>query len=87
MHTLEGVCQVAGRFAYVAQEAWIFNASVKENILFGEEMDGELYSMVISACSLGPDLDVLRDGDETEVGMCWESKGRRLLQRWGSTWL
>eukprot|EP00057_Strongylocentrotus_purpuratus_P027802 XP_011682276.1 PREDICTED: multidrug resistance-associated protein 5 [Strongylocentrotus purpuratus] len=68
MHTLEGVCQVAGQFAYVAQEAWIFNASVKENILFGEEMDEERYRMVISACSLGPDRDVLRDGDETEIG-------------------
>ncbi|XP_071501330.1 ATP-binding cassette sub-family C member 5-like [Diadema antillarum] len=68
MHALEGECRVGGRFAYVAQEAWIFNASVRENILFGLEMDEECYASVISVCCLQQDLNVLSDGDKTEIG-------------------
>ena len=30
---------VGGGFAYVAQQAWILNDSLKENILFGKEYD------------------------------------------------
>jgi len=36
-----GHLAVDGRVAYVAQQAWIFNASVKDNILFGHEYNEE----------------------------------------------
>jgi len=39
MTLLEGNVAVRGGFAYVAQQAWILNDSLKENILFGNEYD------------------------------------------------
>lgn len=35
----KGHLAVNGRVAYVPQHPWIFNASIKENILFGSEFD------------------------------------------------
>jgi ATP-binding cassette subfamily C (CFTR/MRP) protein 1 len=59
---------VRGSIAYVAQNAWIMNASVKNNILFGHHFDPEFYELTIKACALVEDLAVLPDGDRTEVG-------------------
>lgn len=41
MTLLEGNVAVSGGFAYVPQQAWILNESLKENILFGNEYDLE----------------------------------------------
>ncbi|XP_041482654.1 multidrug resistance-associated protein 5-like isoform X2 [Lytechinus variegatus] len=68
MEKVKGSCKVRGKFAYVAQEAWIFNATVRENILFGTPMDEERYAMVLEACSLKQDLEILTNGDQTEIG-------------------
>lgn len=57
-----------GKVAYVPQEAWIFNASVRENILFGNPWDPERYRAVLEATALGPDLTLLALGDRTEIG-------------------
>ncbi|KAJ2692122.1 hypothetical protein GGH99_001935, partial [Coemansia sp. RSA 1285] len=54
--------------AYVAQEAWLRNATIRENILFGEPYDRERYEEVLRVCALKPDLRVLVAGDRTEVG-------------------
>lgn len=51
--------------AYVPQQAWLQNASIKENIVFSSPWDAERYQQVIEACSLLNDLDILEDGDET----------------------
>ncbi|OXG63652.1 ATP-binding cassette transporter [Cryptococcus neoformans CHC193] len=59
---------VPNMVAYVPQQAWLQNASIKENILFSSPWDAERYQQVIEACSLLNDLDILEDGDETEVG-------------------
>ncbi|XP_041797019.1 multidrug resistance-associated protein 5-like [Chelmon rostratus] len=37
MTILEGSVAVRGRLAYVAQQAWILNATLRDNILFGQE--------------------------------------------------
>lgn len=50
------------------QDPWIQNATVRENILMGRELDKVWYDSVISACALGPDLEMLVAGDETEIG-------------------
>nr|XP_054771001.1 ATP-binding cassette sub-family C member 5-like [Lytechinus pictus] len=68
MHNMEGDNCVSGNFAYAAQEAWIFNATVKNNILFGLPFDEDKYDMVLHACSLKPDLAILPMGDQTEIG-------------------
>lgn len=39
MTLLEGHVAVSGGFAYVSQQSWILNESLKENILFGNEYD------------------------------------------------
>ena len=57
-----------GSVAYVAQQAWIQNNTVKDNILFGHEMEPEKYNEIIDACALRPDLDILPAGDMTEIG-------------------
>ncbi|XP_070537013.1 ATP-binding cassette sub-family C member 9-like [Ptychodera flava] len=54
--------------SYVAQRPWIQNATLRENILFGEEMNIDRYRTVIEVCALQPDIDNLPGGDMTEIG-------------------
>ncbi|KAJ1949706.1 hypothetical protein FBU59_001024 [Linderina macrospora] len=63
-----GTVSVSGKVAYVPQQAWIMNATLKENILFGHKYEPEFYDKVIEACALRPDLDMLPGGDLTEIG-------------------
>uniref|UniRef100_A0A672I5U6 ATP-binding cassette sub-family C member 5 n=1 Tax=Salarias fasciatus TaxID=181472 RepID=A0A672I5U6_SALFA len=68
MTLLEGNVAVCGGFAYVSQQAWILNDSLKENILFGNSYDPNKYSAVLDACCLLPDIAELPYGDMTEIG-------------------
>lgn len=54
--------------AYVPQQAWLQNASIKDNIIFSSPWNKARYDAVIVACSLTNDLEILEDGDETEIG-------------------
>ena len=54
--------------AYVAQTPWIENATIKENILFGLPFDAGRYRKVLECCALKKDLEILTDGDETDIG-------------------
>lgn len=54
--------------AYVPQQAWIQNATLKDNILFGSPLDEARYQQVLEACALLPDLQLLPGGDLTEIG-------------------
>ncbi|KAJ2763998.1 hypothetical protein IWQ56_004650, partial [Coemansia nantahalensis] len=54
--------------AYVPQEPWLRNATVRDNILFGERHDAARYAAVLRACALGPDLRALPASDQTEIG-------------------
>ncbi|XP_051878663.1 ATP-binding cassette sub-family C member 9-like isoform X2 [Pristis pectinata] len=54
--------------AYSAQTAWLRNASLQDNILFGESFDEERFQTVIDACALQPDIDILPAGRLTEIG-------------------
>ncbi|CAH1263046.1 ABCC5 [Branchiostoma lanceolatum] len=68
MRVMAGSVAVEGRFAYVAQQAWILNKSVQDNILFGQPFNQERYDKVVHACSLQADFKQLPDGDQTEIG-------------------
>ena len=57
-----------GSVAYVPQQAWIQNATLRENILFGKEYNEHRYNSVIEACALKPDLEILPGGDQIEIG-------------------
>ncbi|XP_025906528.1 canalicular multispecific organic anion transporter 1 [Nothoprocta perdicaria] len=68
MENIKGHINVQGSLAYVPQQAWIQNATLKDNILFGSELDEARYQEVIKACALLPDLELLPAGDLTEIG-------------------
>ncbi|NWX84061.1 MRP3 protein, partial [Nothoprocta pentlandii] len=68
MEKLEGEVAVKGSVAYVPQQAWIQNATLKDNILFGQTPNEQKYQNVLEACALKTDLEVLPGGDQTEIG-------------------
>uniref|UniRef100_UPI00398E7376 ATP-binding cassette sub-family C member 5 isoform X1 n=2 Tax=Pristiophorus japonicus TaxID=55135 RepID=UPI00398E7376 len=68
MTLMEGSIAVDGDFAYVAQQAWIRSATVRDNILFNKAYNEEKYNNVLAACCLRSDLTILPNGDMTEVG-------------------
>ncbi|RXH86950.1 hypothetical protein DVH24_022223 [Malus domestica] len=59
---------VRGTVAYVPQVSWIFNATVRENILFGSKFESERYWKAIDLTELQHDLDLLPGRDLTEIG-------------------
>ncbi|KAJ6649924.1 Multidrug resistance-associated protein 1 [Pseudolycoriella hygida] len=68
MEKINGTVNVDGRIAYVPQQAWVQNATLQDNILFGRPLNEEFYKKVIHACALNADLEVLPGGDQTEIG-------------------
>lgn len=47
-----GKMDVKGKIAYISQQPWIFTASIRQNILFGNEMNREKFDKVVEVCSL-----------------------------------
>ncbi|KAM6164011.1 ATP-binding cassette sub-family C member 3 isoform 1-T1 [Rhynchocyon petersi] len=68
MEKLEGKVYVKGSVAYVPQQAWIQNATLQENVLFGRALDPKRYQQTLQACALQADLEMLPGGDQTEIG-------------------
>ncbi|KAE8355925.1 hypothetical protein BDV28DRAFT_145724 [Aspergillus coremiiformis] len=66
--------------AYVAQNSWIENATIRDNILFGLPYNWRRYRKVLAASGLEKDLTILPDADMTDIG----AKGVNLSggQRW-----
>ena len=54
--------------AFVAQIPWIENATIRDNILFGLPYDNGRYRKTLDVCALTKDLEMLDDGDKTEIG-------------------
>lgn len=57
-----------GRIAYAAQEPWIQNCSLRENICFGSPFIQSWYDIVVDVCALHQDIDSLPAKDFTEIG-------------------
>ncbi|XP_077634918.1 ATP-binding cassette sub-family C member 2 isoform X1 [Crocuta crocuta] len=68
MENVHGHITIKGTIAYVPQQSWIQNGTIKDNILFGSELDEKRYQQVLEACALLPDLKVLPGGDLVEIG-------------------
>uniref|UniRef100_A0A8C5PJK7 Canalicular multispecific organic anion transporter 1 n=1 Tax=Leptobrachium leishanense TaxID=445787 RepID=A0A8C5PJK7_9ANUR len=68
MDHIHGYINIKGSVAYVPQQAWIQNDTLKNNILFGSQLDEERYKRVLEACALLPDLEMLPGGDLSEIG-------------------
>ena len=59
---------IRGKLSYVAQQGWMQNNTLRNNILFGKQFNKEFYQKVLDACALEPDLKILPGGDSTEIG-------------------
>ncbi|OOQ89136.1 ABC transporter family protein [Penicillium brasilianum] len=68
MRVTDGKVRMSTTRSFCPQYAWIQNATVRNNILFGKEYDESWYEQVIDACALAPDLEILPNGDSTEIG-------------------
>lgn len=64
----QGELNVRGIVSYAAQQAWIFEGSVKSNIVFVEEFNPNRYEKVIEVCALEHDLKLFPQGDQTILG-------------------
>lgn len=67
---IEGNVCVGGVVSYASQVPWIQNATARENVIMAADtgVDNKRYTSIINACALGPDLEQLSAGDNTEVG-------------------
>jgi ATP-binding cassette subfamily C (CFTR/MRP) protein 1/ATP-binding cassette subfamily C (CFTR/MRP) protein 3 len=54
--------------SYVQQVPWIQNKTIRDNITFGQPYDQSFYQYVIQICELERDLQILPNGDQTEIG-------------------
>ncbi|XP_060602679.1 multidrug resistance-associated protein 1-like isoform X1 [Ruditapes philippinarum] len=68
MEKIHGHVTLKGKIAYVPQEAWIQNLTVRDNIVFSNTFDEIRYNKVITGCALVSDLDMFPGGDQTEIG-------------------
>lgn len=68
MRKTNGDVVIGASRAFCPQYAWIQNATVRDNIIFGKEFDQKWYDQVVDACALRADLDMLPAGDKTEIG-------------------
>ncbi|WOL16121.1 hypothetical protein Cni_G24903 [Canna indica] len=66
--TCGGRVNIFGSRAYVSQTAWLQTGKIRENVLFGNEMDRRWYHEVLEACALNTDIAIWADGDLTVVG-------------------
>ncbi|KAF9922563.1 hypothetical protein FBU30_007314 [Linnemannia zychae] len=67
-HTVNATTGLTNGIAYVAQQSWLLNDSIRNNILFGSSFDQYRYDQVVEMCALKRDFEILEDGDETEIG-------------------
>ncbi|KAJ4466287.1 P-loop containing nucleoside triphosphate hydrolase protein [Lentinula aciculospora] len=54
--------------AYAAQESWVLNETIRENILFHSPYEEDRYNKILYQCALEHDLSLFHAGDLTEVG-------------------
>ncbi|KAB7504946.1 Multidrug resistance-associated protein 7 [Armadillidium nasatum] len=55
-------------FGVATQTPWLENITIRENILFGNNLDVGRYSSVLYSCALEEDLKCLNKGDLTKAG-------------------
>ncbi|XP_065085907.1 ATP-binding cassette sub-family C member 4-like [Ochlerotatus camptorhynchus] len=64
----EGRLEISGDLSYASQEPWLFEGSVKNNIVFVADYNEKRYREVVKVCALERDFQLLPLGDETIVG-------------------
>ena len=66
--TSKGQVEKSGSIVCVAQRPWILNGTIKDNIVFGNSWNQELYQQTIKGCALEADFEALPRKDLTQVG-------------------
>lgn len=51
---LGGFLRTSGKIGYVPQNPWLFKGSIRDNILFGRNLNNQQYNKVLHACGLLP---------------------------------
>ncbi|XP_030388616.1 probable multidrug resistance-associated protein lethal(2)03659 [Scaptodrosophila lebanonensis] len=68
LELMEGRVEVHGKVSYAPQEPWIFQGSIRENIVFVAPYEEQRYKAVVHACQLERDMELFPRGDATIVG-------------------
>ncbi len=68
LNFISGSLKKHGNIAYISQEAFLINETLKDNIIFGSNVDNELYQSVLNLCELEHDISLLPARDLTEIG-------------------
>ncbi|XP_053212746.1 ATP-binding cassette sub-family C member 4-like [Panonychus citri] len=63
-----GTIDINGTLSYASQESWTWNASIRDNITFGQSFDEQRYRKVLEVTALQRDVEILPYGDKTLVG-------------------
>jgi len=58
----------SGKLAYVEQQPWIQNGTIRDNIMFTSEFDENKYKETLHVCELEEDIAIFPAGDMTEIG-------------------
>lgn len=67
LHSVSGHVTIDGTCSYVSQVPWLFDGTLKENILFGENLDSAWYYKTLRACNLTEDIAQLPGADDTDL--------------------
>lgn len=62
-----GTITIYGSVSYCSQESWVFGGSIRQNILFGQDMDRDRFEEIIKACALEKDFRQLPQGERTII--------------------
>lgn len=65
---VDGEMDINGIVSYASQKAWIFEGSIRNNIIFTEKFDEKRYKAILHVCALERDMELLPKGDATIVG-------------------
>ncbi|XP_022904684.2 ATP-binding cassette sub-family C member 4-like isoform X1 [Onthophagus taurus] len=68
LHVVSGNIMINGTISYASQEPWVFAATIRQNIVFGQKYDRHRYNDVVRVCALEKDFKQFPDGDLTIVG-------------------
>ncbi|CAH1105116.1 unnamed protein product [Psylliodes chrysocephalus] len=63
-----GKIQMGGEVSYSSQNPWLFQSTVRNNILFGQPYNKNWYETIVKVCALERDFEQFPRGDQTVVG-------------------
>lgn len=58
----------ASEIAFISQQPWCQHMTMRDNILFGKQFNKEKYDRTLFSCALSEDINILPNGDLTEIG-------------------